>query len=112
MNDHPTRTHYSGIDGTVGGGWLPILETLCTELTALGWEGKLRQVKEKFGQLRFYAVFPDTWPEETRRRAAHAIIVAEWLSLQTCESCGNPGLLRGEYWKKTRCDTCASLEET
>ena len=35
--------------------WLPLLDRLCTDLKAMGWNGRVGQIKEKFGTLRFYA---------------------------------------------------------
>lgn len=46
---------YSGFQGTVDVGWIPLLEDLLGELVALGWDRRLDQVKQKFGGLRFYA---------------------------------------------------------
>lgn len=98
--------NYSGFDGTVGPGWVPILDWLAEELIALGWNRGLDQVKEKFGTLRFYARGLPADP--VARDACYArIMKAEQESAQTCEECGKPGMLRSErYWLLTLCAAC------
>jgi len=98
MNDRGDR--YSGFDGSVGLGWIPILDDLAADLYALGWTGKVAQIKEKFGTLRFYL---DGGTEALYERVSQA----EQLSAVTCEVCGAPGELRGGGWLKTLCDSCA-----
>ena len=63
----------------VGPGWFPILRNLVTELRASGWDGKIGQIKEKFGSLRFY---PDSPADDD------VIVKYEALSRKTCEYCG------------------------
>ena len=75
---------YSGFDGRVGPGWLPLLNRLAADLVALGWDRDLHQVKEKFGTLRFY-VGLSTEAIDAR------IAEAEAESARTCETCGGPG---------------------
>lgn len=104
MNDaqfRPNRTLYSGFDGTVGDGWLPILDRLATDLIAMGWDRDLHQVKEKFGGLRFY-IGASTKEMEDR------IDQAEREASKTCENCGAPGKTQGPGWLLTLCDTCQS----
>lgn len=58
---------------------------------------KIRQVKEKFGGLRFYV-------DTTDKRIHHWIEFAEVVSTKICEECGAPGERRGEGWVRTLCD--------
>jgi hypothetical protein len=87
----------------VGKGWEGILDRLIAQIEALGWDGCLHQVKEKFGGLRFYigAASPEIFA---------AIDAAEIESFKTCEDCGAPGRERGmrdgRSWIRTLCDTC------
>lgn len=90
---------YSGFDGTVGEGWVPVLDRLAADLVALGWDRDLHQIKEKFGGLRFYT--GQTTPEMDRR-----IDQAEAECWQTCENCGAPGEAKGPGWLLTLCETC------
>jgi hypothetical protein len=86
---------WSGVDA----GWLPLLDRLATDLKALGWKGKVAQIKEKFGGLRFYA--EDTEPPMEAR-----IRLAELESARTCEVCGRPadlGPIAGGSWIQTLC---------
>lgn len=83
-------------------GWLNLLDTLCLQLqTHLDANPStpqivVRQVKEKFGGLRFYIAGGD----ELCRAAVHA---AEEASLTICEVCGQRGSLVGEQWVSVRC---------
>jgi hypothetical protein len=83
-------------------GWLDLIDELCCtlkthmdahpELPPL----KVRQVKEKFGGLRFYYAGGDTACRE-------AVAAAEERSMSTCEVCGQTGTLGGEHWLSVRC---------
>lgn len=55
------------------------------------------QVKEKFGTLRFYYNGGD-------EVISGMVRMAESMSAVTCETCGNPGTLRGSGWRYTACD--------
>jgi hypothetical protein len=97
---------YSGFDGSVGPGWIPLLDRLAADLVALGWDRRLLQVKEKYGGLRFYIA--DSSSEMEAR-----ISQAEQESEQICESCGAPGGARRDTsgWIRTRCDDCERDEQ-
>jgi hypothetical protein len=86
-----------------GDGWLKLIDKLSSDITALdkrdGTTTIAVQVKEKFGGLRFYI--------EGGSDAVFALIdKAEALSERTCETCGEPGKLRGKGWVSTLCDAC------
>jgi hypothetical protein len=58
------------------------------------------QVKEKFGQLRFYL-------STTTEEMGNLIREAETKSGTICEECGQPGkLINDGGWLKTTCDSC------
>ncbi len=79
-------------------GWYPIIKKLIEDLIELGWDKKIRQVKEKFGGLRFYI---NSGSEEIFNR----IRIAEEESYKTCEITGKPGSLRRDIsWIRTLCD--------
>jgi len=93
----------------VGPGWHNILDELFSKLEPIsrklketredGSYPKLAQVKEKFAALRVYL----TWnPDEMDQ----AIEEAEAKSGVTCEQCGEPGTIRGDWWLKCLCDEC------
>lgn len=83
-------------------GWLNLIDELCCtlkthmdahpELPPL----KVRQVKEKFGGLRFYYSGGD-------RACREAVTAAEGRSMSICEVCGQTGTLGGEHWLSVRC---------
>lgn len=83
----------------VGKGWHPIVESLIEDLFNLGWDGRLEQIKEKFGGLRFYI---GRGSEEIYNR----INKAEDESLRTCDKCGLPGTTSfwGGSWILTLCE--------
>ena len=103
MNDKGAS--YSGFDGDVGPGWIPILDGLADRLVALGWDRDLRQVKEKFGGLRFY--IGQATPE-----MHNEIKKAETMAWKTCEICGKAAKPRRSGWLKTLCDDHAQLRES
>jgi hypothetical protein len=83
-------------------GWISIILRLNDRL-----EGKpivVKQVKEKFGGLRFYFAGPR---DDAETRAA--IMDAETESWVTCDTCGNPGVLRetDQEWLAVRSDAHA-----
>ena len=86
-----------------GDGWSDILDHLCGSIVSYknpdndNNEILVAQVKEKFGQLRFYADYTD-------RMVDGMIWMAEHMSGYTCERCGNPGELRTNGWMVTLCD--------
>jgi hypothetical protein len=94
-----TGRFWRGID--IGDGWMPIVIELDRHLLEIKPDYELHQVKEKFGGLRYYV---GEIPEEGQT----LIDVAEALSYQTCENCGEPGKesTSGGYWLKTLCDKC------
>jgi len=55
------------------------------------------QVKEKYGTLRFYTAGGDDFTDGLIR-------MAEAISGITCEECGAPGKLKGDYWVYTACE--------
>jgi hypothetical protein len=91
--------NYTGRDGTVGPGWIPIIDRLAKDLIEMGWDRDLHQCKEKFGTLRFY-IGKGTKEMDERVRQA------ESESAITCELCGQPGGAKGEGWIVTLCDAC------
>lgn len=84
----------------VGSGWSKIIEKLVSKLFSLGWDGRVTDIKEKFGGLRFYIGngADEMW---------EVLDEAELESLKTCEICGKPGLPSawGFWWIKTLCPT-------
>lgn len=62
------------------------------------------QVKEKFGELRFYA-------HGGNDKIQNLIDEAERKSAEICEACGKPGKTRGGGWITTLCDECAKKDK-
>lgn len=78
-------------------GWQDVIKSLVDDLFDLGWDGKLLQIKEKFGGLRFYI---DTGTSEMFDR----IDKAERASVETCMLCGQPGEQVNTGWILTLCE--------
>lgn len=84
-----------------GIGWYDILEKLFDDIYAM--QPTIFQVKEKFGELRVYASFPQEYSEQGWKRIEQASIEASTV----CERCGKPGkLVNLNRWLMTICDDC------
>jgi len=83
-------------------GWFELIAELIRELIDAGWTREIRQIKEKFGGLRFYA---DGLPQN----GIELINKYEKQSYQICEICGSTDKVRlcGHRWVKTLCDPCS-----
>ncbi len=96
-----------------GDGWFDIIKNLCEEIAKLEIDGlSVDQVKEKFGNLRFYVSFhsentnPDT--DKKIEKLYRLIDEAEKKSNEICENCGADGSPRTDKcWIQTLCDACA-----
>lgn len=99
---------YGGI--AVGPGWWPIIENLCATIQGhIDWWNKnhdkhpvveqvvVAQIKEKFGELRFYYDGGDD-------RVYGMVRMAENWAAHTCEDCGNKATKKTTGWIKTVCD--------
>jgi hypothetical protein len=87
---------------SIGEGWHQLVHDLMVELLEAGWNRHIKQIKEKFGGLRFYTGVAD-------EKIWDIISRYEKLSYTICEKCGEPGELRkdgGNYggWWQTLCD--------
>src|ERR1700733_9932434 len=80
-------------------GWLELIKDLILELIAAGWNKEIRQIKEKFGGLCFYA-------NGIADEDFYIIRKYVFISHATCEICGSKDnvTLRGKGWVKTLCD--------
>lgn len=99
-------TREQGLE-SVGPGWSKIINSLYDRIEAENLPVKVKQVKEKFGWLRFYYDHSELEAERWET-FANAVVEAENLSGVTCEFCGEPGKTRNisRYWIKTFCDAC------
>lgn len=91
-----------------GRGWRAILErffeTVERELPA-GVKFDLRQIKEKFGDLRIYYRLPEDVLAEVSTAIGDAVDLAEARAHYTCEQCGQPGAMRNDSsWFFVACD--------
>ena len=88
---------------TVGDGWFGLVDVLCEQLQGETDQNGAPQivaiqVKEKYGELRFYV-------GSASERQEAMIEFAEALSARVCEACGAPGSLRSlSGWYAARCD--------
>ena len=93
-----SNQHFWGFE--CGDGWYDILDHLCGALLTYTYgdeEIYVDQIKEKFGRLRFYLSKEDD--------VMHGMVsMAEHMSGQICETCGNRGETRGGSWMVTLCD--------
>jgi hypothetical protein len=99
-----------------GDGWYSLLNQLCATLQFYTDRNKYpqvvaRQVKEKFGGLRFYYRFEETeksaeHPDRSTKFLEGMIAFAEVISENTCDECGLPGKINDGPWFSVRCDEC------
>jgi hypothetical protein len=104
-----------------GEGWWPILESLCANIQShIDWRNKtrakllednpynhpipdeveqvtVRQIKEKFGGLRFYYDGGDEFVDGM-------VTMAESWASRSCEDCGSPATKQTTGWIKNVCD--------
>jgi hypothetical protein len=66
------------------------------------------QIKEKFGELRFYYRFEDKGEHKPEQYAflEGVISFAETMSPYTCERCGEKGEINNRGWLSCRCAPC------
>jgi hypothetical protein len=103
MKKRKTRYDLSGRE--CGEGWSGIVQPLFDDLMRLG--GDVRQIKEKFGGLRFYYSLPPTVSSDQREAFARRVRRAEEASFKICETCGKPGrLVNDRGYLFTACHTC------
>jgi len=89
-------------DCSIKMGWYELVFDLMEILRDIDPNIKVRQIKEKFGGLRFYT--ENTVSEETQ----HLINMTEKESLSVCEFTGKKGMNRKIHdWWKTCCDEIA-----
>lgn len=102
---------YGGV--CIGEGWWPIIEALSNQIHHhVKWKNEqrdkynrgegcppviVRQIKEKFGGLRFYYDGGDDCVDGMVR-------MAESWAARSCEVCGKPGKSRDSGWIRTLCD--------
>lgn len=94
----------TAFDISVGQGWNELVLDLCQDIAAWCKESKIPtpkvvQIKEKFGELRFYCDGTDEMTDQF-------IMAAMEKSAETCERCGAPGYIRGNGWLRCECDEC------
>jgi len=92
-------------------GWSGLIDELCKSIDSLLADGEaylfeIAQVKQKFGELRFYVRVRDGVAR--RDRILELVAKAKVNSLTVCELCGSPGRLEqwrpgSGYWQ-TLCD--------
>ena len=94
-----------------GAGWYDIIDRLCEGITKLdlGPQFKATQVKEKFGELRFYY---SGVPEVKWGPMGELVAAAERESRETCEYCGSKEDVTCEgSWIKALCKKCRDEEK-
>lgn len=81
-------------------GWHNLIAVMLNQLFDAGWEGNLRQIKEKFGTL---CVYLEREVDDLTPVFCDIIQQAVKVSSITCRECGAPGELRYGGWLKVLC---------
>ena len=77
---------------SVGSGWEQIVIDCDAELAEIDPNYKIMQIKEKFGDLRFYFEPSDHSNDDLRQRMSSVVAKYEKIASQTCEDTGLPGV--------------------
>jgi hypothetical protein len=95
---------------TCSSGWLKIIDELSKKITEIDPDVEAVQVKEKFGNLRFYI---DGVKKENYEKVYDLINEAEIKSSKTCEHCGTEENVSKTKngWIKTLCKNCIKIRE-
>lgn len=94
-----------------GDGWYGLIEALCARINKIlesdpGASMQVKQVKEKFGTLRFYYRLHDA-SDEMAQRMRHIVALAEKASGRICEQCGSRASVEANAgWWSTLCPSC------
>ena len=96
-------TREAGLN-SVGNGWSGLVNRVFDKLESIKGTIKIIQVKEKYAGLRIYTDYSNSELDEVIRQA-------ERESFKICETCGNPGKVRGKGYYYTSCDEHARLED-
>jgi hypothetical protein len=92
---------------SIGAGWVPLVDELIANLVLKDFDvNNIAQIKEKFGELRFYIHNPTI-------EHLDLIDEAEERSATICEDCGSAGRLdaNSRGWMATLCDSCHAKRE-
>lgn len=95
-----------------GAGWADLIIALCERLSTILKDDPnailtVLQVKEKFGELRFYYRL-EGGSDATSQQVRQAVDLASAASVNVCESCGRSSELRiRDGWYTTRCSRCS-----
>lgn len=104
------KTVYELYGRQCGAGWNGIIQPLHDEVSRLG--GTVRQIKEKFGGLRFAYSLPSTIFDAKRRAFRQRVEQAEAASFSICETCGEPGeLVNDKGYLFTACNACRKARQ-
>ena len=90
-------------------GWDDLLLELDAKLSEIDPDYIIHQAKQKFGELRVYAVFSDG-SFDRDSEFVELIREAAEKSTRTCEYCGKEGLTRRGGWIVVLCDEHADLK--
>ena len=94
---HNSEADFDEVMKHVPQGWRTVLQKGFERMFASGWDGKIVQIKEKFGTLRLYQHgYDDTLDE--------IINDMEEQTAKVCSVCGNPSTCVTKGWILHRCD--------
>ncbi|MBS9532395.1 hypothetical protein KIH27_02190 [Mycobacterium sp. M1] len=91
-------------------GWYPLVAATGAAIAAVDPDYRIDEIREKYGELRFFAT-PSAGTTAAARRRMEAITdAAEEISRTVCETCGAPGSLHQtpRRWLATLCPACAA----
>ena len=114
LRDDEDEYKYTWLDSMPEGWYQAFGEDMCMELKEVidevddpDWEYQILQIKEKFGELRWYT---NGVPEEIYQRVDDIIEKYTLKSSHTCIYCGKPANWRARGWIEPLCEDCAKAQ--
>jgi len=99
-----------------GDGWFKLIDDLCADISMVANCGEFcvtaKQVKQKFGQLRFYYRVEGSCTVSARRILDCIVSSAEERSVLICEYCGGYATTRTSGLYSNVCEQCYKLNDT
>lgn len=101
MTDFPFFSRERLIFGIeCGNGWFPVIYKLSADIAKITTDISVVQIKEKFGELRYYYSWPETVTEEQNDAIRALVEAAVEQCSAVCEECGAPAQITDQdrWW--------------
>lgn len=111
VEEMKSKATYPGMVG-VDPGWADLVCRCYLELKGLDPDIQIRQIKEKFGGLRFYAFPSEGASPDVADAIRRCIGFYERMSFMVCDECGTTkGVTTEGGWVRSMCPPCRDEKE-